>query len=111
MFWGRSPAQWPSEIDPSASHSADNLRVTHGKHKGNVLGNAVAPCPILDHVGHVVVPVWIIELEVVSLVVMVNVRRVWGCRGVREDPPSFFTIFSYYFAISLLYVLLQGHKG
>src|ERR1700746_904262 len=101
-----SRTQGPSEVDPSPSHGADNLRVAHSEHEGNVLRDAVAPCPILDHVGHIVVPMWVVELEGVPWVVMVDVRGVRGCRGVREDAPAFLTILAYYLAISIYYVLL-----
>src|ERR1700746_3465994 len=101
-----SRAQGPSEVDPSPSHGACNLRVAHSEHEGDVLGDAVAPCPILDHIGHVVVPMWVVELEGVPWVVVVDVRGVRGCRGVWEDAPPFFTILAYYLTISILYVLL-----
>src|SRR6201986_552728 len=101
-----SRAQGPSEIDPSSSHGADNLWIAHSEHEGDVLGDAVASRPILDHVGHIVVHMWVVELEGVPWVVVVDVRGVRGCRGVREDAPPFFTILAYYLAISIFYVLL-----
>src|SRR6201981_3927568 len=101
-----SRAQGPSEVDPSPSHGADNLWVAHSEHEGDVLRDAVAPCPILDHVGHIVVPTWVVELEGVPWVVMVDVGGVRGCRGRSEDAPHFFTILASYLAISILYVLL-----